>query len=32
MKLAVYIISIVIILTGAWFSYSTMSKFAAIAR
>ena len=30
MKLAVYIISIVIILTGAWFSYSTMSKFAVL--
>ena len=30
MKLAAYIISIVIILTGAWFSYSTMSKFATL--
>ena len=30
MKLAAYIISIVIILTGAWFSYSTMSKFSAL--
>jgi len=30
MKLAVYIISIVIILTGGVFSYSTMSKFSAL--